>query len=83
MTSAPQAISDYNLRKTLGTGTYGKVVLATMQATGQYCAIKVLDKEHVVQCKQVEHTLSERALLSELKCPFIVQMLTSFKVRIQ
>ena len=63
----------------MSTGTYGKVVLATSHSTGQHCAIKVLDKEHVVRCKQVEHTLSEKSLLAEMKCPFIVTMISSFK----
>ncbi|KAI9475461.1 MAG: camp-dependent protein kinase 10 [Benjaminiella poitrasii] len=72
-------IQDYELRETLGTGTFGRVWLAKQKKTNKHYAIKVLKKADIVKLKQVEHINSERQVLSEINFPFIVQLHCTFQ----
>jgi len=65
--------------ETLGTGTFGRVRLAQHKKTGTYFALKILKKHEVIRLKQVEHVLSERAILNEINHPFIVTMSAAFQ----
>ena len=53
-------IGDYILGKKLGQGTFGIVVLAKHQITGESVAIKILDKEKIV--KESDKTRLEREI---------------------
>ncbi|KAJ2809185.1 cAMP-dependent protein kinase catalytic subunit [Coemansia guatemalensis] len=68
-------LNEFEIFRTVGTGSFGRVRLVRHKATGIYYAMKVLKKGHVVRAKQVEHVNSERRILAECKCPFIVYML--------
>lgn len=75
--------------RAVGTGTFGKVVLArlarrvpppaqaldplTPAPTG-YFAMKVLEKVTVVRLRQVEHLNSERSTLASVSHPFVVNL---------
>ncbi|KAI9193444.1 camp-dependent protein kinase [Polychytrium aggregatum] len=72
-------LSDFELLKTLGTGTFGRVYLTRFKGTEQYYAMKVLKKAEVVRLKQVEHINSEKTILSEINFPFIVNLLCTFQ----
>ncbi|KAJ3178748.1 hypothetical protein HDU87_003303 [Geranomyces variabilis] len=72
-------LSDFALLKTLGTGTFGRVYLTRYKDTQQYYAMKVLKKVEVVRLKQVEHINSEKQILSQIRFPFIVNMLCTFQ----
>jgi serine/threonine protein kinase len=72
-------LKDLNVMETLGTGTFGRVRLIQHRATGQYFALKVLKKYEVVRLKQVEHVLSEKAILAEINHPFVVCMGAAFQ----
>jgi len=76
---ATHTLASFELVKTLGTGSFGRVMLAKETATGQFQALKILEKAKVVRLKQVEHTLNEKAILTAVSCPFIVDLLCSFK----
>ena len=60
--------------KTLGTGTFGRVYLVHHKASQQYFAMKVLKKTDIIRMKQIEHVNNERAILADLKHPFIVRL---------
>lgn len=45
-------LSDFNLLRTLGTGSFGRVHLAQSRHNARYYAIKVLKKTEVVRLKQ-------------------------------
>ncbi|XP_003911829.1 cAMP-dependent protein kinase catalytic subunit gamma [Papio anubis] len=65
--------------KTLGTGSYGRVMLVRHRETGNHYAMKILDKQKVVRLKQVEHTLNEKRILQAINFPFLVKLQFSFK----
>jgi serine/threonine protein kinase len=77
--SGTLSLADFTLVRTLGTGSFGRVMLAQHRATQHWVAIKVLRKDKVVKMKQVEHTKYEKTILDALQCPFIVNLLGSFQ----
>ncbi|RDD40225.1 cAMP-dependent protein kinase catalytic subunit alpha [Trichoplax sp. H2] len=73
------ALDDFERIKTLGTGSFGRVMLVLKKSDKQYYAMKILDKQKVVRLKQVEHTLNEKRILSAINFPFLVGLRHSFK----
>lgn len=73
------ALDDFDRIKTLGTGSFGRVMLVKHKQTGNFYAMKILDKQKVVKLKQVEHTLNEKRILQAIEFPFLVNMEFSFK----
>ncbi|BET01803.1 unnamed protein product [Nesidiocoris tenuis] len=65
---------DFDILRTLGSGSFGRVLLARRKSDNHYFAIKVLDKAKVVKTKQVEHTLNEKQILQAVRCPFTVHL---------
>lgn len=72
-------LSDFELLKTLGTGSFGRVHLVRLKATGKYYAMKVMRKAEIVRLKQCEHTVNEKHILEKLDFPFLVGMLGTFQ----
>lgn len=72
-------LKNFTLIRTLGTGSFGRVHLAKSNMNQRYYAIKVLRKTDIVRLKQVEHTKNERAILSEVKYTFIVNLWGTFQ----
>lgn len=73
------SLDDFEQIKTLGTGSFGRVVLVEEKKTNQFLAMKVLDRQKVVKLKQVEHTLNEKNILQAVSFPFLVNLVHSFK----
>lgn len=57
-----------------GTGTFGRVVLAKDKKTKEYFALKILNIAEIIRLKQVEHVISEKAILGSINHPFIVNL---------
>ncbi|CUT99588.1 cAMP dependent protein kinase catalytic subunit [Echinococcus multilocularis] len=72
-------LDDFDRIKTLGTGSFGRVMLVQHKAKKTYYAMKILDKQKVVKLKQVEHTLNEKRILQAICFPFLVKLNYSFK----
>ncbi|EGF84056.1 hypothetical protein BATDEDRAFT_15430 [Batrachochytrium dendrobatidis JAM81] len=72
-------VSDFQLVKTLGTGTFGRVYLCQLKGSSKHYAMKMLRKIEVVRLKQVEHIISEKTILSAIRFPFIVNLLCTFQ----
>ncbi|KYM81932.1 cAMP-dependent protein kinase catalytic subunit [Atta colombica] len=73
------ALDDFERIKTLGTGSFGRVMIVQHKPTKEYYAMKILDKQKVVKLKQVEHTLNEKRILQAISFPFLVSLRFHFK----
>lgn len=85
-------LSDFDMIRTLGTGSFGRVKYAKCKTDGQYYAVKLMKKHDIIRMKQgmcflhsflhasVDHINCERSIMLELSHPFIVNMRGSFKV---
>lgn len=73
------SLADFITEKVLGKGAFGKVLLVTKKDTGRMYAMKCLRKEMIEQRNQRAHTRTERDILAEAKCPFIVQLQFAFQ----
>lgn len=75
--------ADFELRKVLGKGGYGKVFQVrkiTGQDAGTIFAMKVLRKASIVRNqKDTAHTKAERSILEAVKHPFIVDLMYAFQ----
>ncbi|KAJ3220595.1 camp-dependent protein kinase catalytic subunit [Chytriomyces hyalinus] len=72
-------IQDFTIRKTVGTGSFGRVHLVKLNSTGTYFALKALRKSDVIKLHQVEHILNEKKILAMLDMPFLVGMQAAFQ----
>lgn len=76
---------DFDLVKTLGTGTFARVWLARLSDrknadSNKVFALKILRKTDVIRLKQVEHVRNERNILAAVAGhPFITTMVASFQ----
>ena len=73
-------LDDLEMIKTIGTGTFARVFLCRPKAhlnrsNTDYYALKVLSMHDVIRLKQVEHVKNEKSILSEIRHPFIVDLL--------
>ncbi|CAM5169588.1 unnamed protein product, partial [Eretmochelys imbricata] len=73
------SLDQFDRIKTLGTGSFGRVMLVKHKETGNHYAMKILDKQKVVKLKQIEHTLNEKQILQAVNFPFLVKLEYSFK----
>lgn len=73
------SLNDFTLRRTLGTGSFGRVHLVQSVHNQRFYAIKVLKKQDVVKMKQVEHTNDERRMLERVKHPFLITLWGTFQ----
>jgi serine/threonine protein kinase len=69
----------FELTQVIGKGSFGKVVLVRKKDTGKLYAMKILNKQNIIKRKQVDHTKTERAVLSFTRHPFIVSLHWAFQ----
>ncbi|KAM3515585.1 hypothetical protein MY11210_000763 [Beauveria gryllotalpidicola] len=78
-TKGKYSLTDFDILRTLGTGSFGRVHLVQSKHNQRFYAIKVLKKAQVVKMKQVEHTNDERRMLSDVKHPFLITLWGTFQ----
>lgn len=78
-----KSIGHYILGKTIGEGTFGKVKLGTHILTGERVAVKVLEKDRIVEVADVERVAREVHILKLIRHPHIVQLYEIIETRRQ
>ena len=63
---------DYENSTTLGTGSFGRVMLCKNIKSGEYFAMKRLKKADIIKLRQVDHVISENTILADIDHPFLV-----------
>lgn len=76
------AINDFEMMRVLGKGCAGKVLLVRHKTSSDLYALKAITKRHVLAHQELQHTLTEQAVLKrmakESKDPFVVKLWWSF-----
>jgi len=71
-------VEDMDQLCVLGSGSFGRVILVKHKATGDYLALKMITKRHVVQKDMIKYVNQEKDLMEmcagSKKHPFIVQL---------
>jgi hypothetical protein len=75
-------IDDFEMMRVLGKGCAGKVLLVRHKATSDLYALKAITKRHVLAHQELQHTLTEQAVLKRMAAegrdPFVVKLWWSF-----
>lgn len=67
-------IGHYNIGKTIGQGTFGKVKLGHHTLTEEKVAIKILEKDRIKDVADVERVAREIHILKLIRHPNIIQL---------
>lgn len=75
-------VDDFELVRVLGKGCAGKVLLVRHKPTSGVYALKAITKRHVLAHQELQHTLTEQAVLKRMAAegtdPFVVRLWWSF-----
>ncbi|PRP75823.1 hypothetical protein PROFUN_08817 [Planoprotostelium fungivorum] len=80
LTDKPR-LDDFEIIRPISRGAFGKVFLAMKKKTGDYYAIKVLNKDDLRKKNQIEHIRAERDILAHTQSQFLVKFYYSFQTR--
>jgi serine/threonine protein kinase len=75
-------MSDFEVIRVLGKGCAGKVLLVRHKSSSRLYALKAIIKRHVLAHQDLQHTLTEQAVLRRMAAegtdPFVVKLWWSF-----
>ncbi|KAI0275351.1 hypothetical protein BC834DRAFT_852429 [Gloeopeniophorella convolvens] len=75
-------VSDFEMMRVLGKGCAGKVLLVKHKNSADLYALKAITKRHVLAHQELQHTLTEQAVLRRMAAegsdPFVVKLWWSF-----
>lgn len=69
-----QRVGQYNIVKTLGEGSFGKVKLATHRSTGQQVALKIISRKKLISRDMAGRVEREIEYLQLLRHPHIIKL---------
>ncbi|XP_005998649.1 cGMP-dependent protein kinase 1-like [Latimeria chalumnae] len=72
--------TDFHIVNTLGVGGFGRVELVQLKSNeSKTFAMKILKKQYIVDTRQEGHIRSEREIMQEAHCDFIVRLYCTFR----
>ncbi|CAL1279543.1 unnamed protein product [Larinioides sclopetarius] len=73
-------LSDLRIVTTLGVGGFGRVELVQVaNDPTKAFALKIMKKAQIVETRQQQHIMSEKNIMEEVDCDFIVKLYRTFK----
>jgi serine/threonine protein kinase len=72
-------IDNYILLKTIGKGSFGKVLSVKSKIDGKFYALKVLKKIDVIKSNIIERIKTEKRVLQKIEHPFLIKLHSSFQ----
>ena len=82
MKNSKLSLLDFEVLKLIGAGTFGKVFLVRelkQNLTPKLFAMKILEKDKIIELDQVQNTLIEREILEKISHPFISKLCYAFQ----
>lgn len=74
------SLSDLRVLATLGVGGFGRVELVQLISDpSRSFALKQMKKSQIVETRQQQHIMSEKEIMGEANCQFIVKLYKTFK----
>jgi len=67
-------LADFQMTRTLGCGSFGRVKFAKWKQDGKNYAVKFMKKNEIMKLKQVDHINNEKRLMGQIDYPFVVNM---------
>ena len=80
VTSKKVELEDFEIIKTIGRGSVGKILLVKFIRTGDLYSIKSMRKDQLLSESLVDNVLDEKIILSEGQCEFILQLSFFFSI---
>lgn len=78
VSKSSNTIGNYQLGKTIGEGTFGKVKLGIHTHTQEKVAIKILEKDRICDVSDIERVSREIHILKLIRHPDIIQLYEVF-----
>lgn len=73
-------LPDLSILTTLGVGGFGRVELVQINGKpNKAYALKQMKKSQIVETRQQQHIMSEKQIMGEANCDFIVKLFKTFK----
>jgi len=79
LNSGAVALTDFDLIKKVGCGSYGEVYLAVHKKSRRKFALKQMQKDLIVKLKNVERVKTEKNILKQASSPFLLRLYYSFQ----
>ena len=67
-------LNDFDIKKLIGQGTFGKVFLVEHIATKNLYAMKCIRKDLIIEHNQLDNITMEKNILNSIDHPFLVNM---------
>ncbi|CAE8603365.1 unnamed protein product [Polarella glacialis] len=68
-------LADFEMARTLGCGSFGRVKYAKYKQDGKLYAVKFMKKHEIAKLKQVDHINNEKRLMAQISYSFVVNMM--------
>ena len=76
------ALSDLEIKSTLGCGAFGRVKLCRLPKKDQYFALKCQSKRSIVESGLQEHVLNEMRVMKKVTHPFIATLFSALQDKV-
>nr|GMD50108.1 serine/threonine-protein kinase AtPK2/AtPK19-like [Ipomoea batatas]GME12708.1 serine/threonine-protein kinase AtPK2/AtPK19-like [Ipomoea batatas] len=80
VSSKEVGLGEFEVLKVVGEGAFGRVFQVQKIDTSEIFAMKVMRKDKILKKNHAEYMIAERAILTKIDHPFIVQLRYSFQV---
>lgn len=84
--SAPKSFLDPSIKlenlvakRTIGTGTFGRVKLVQDKTNDKVYALKCLQKHHIKKSHQVKNVIAEKTAMASMSHPFVLKLYNTFQ----
>lgn len=75
------SLQDFEVLATIGRGSFGRVYLVKLKRTGEFFAMKTMNKADAEKQDVLEQIFAEKSILQTIKHPFVVSLRYAFQTK--